>query len=106
MSASFAACSDFTHESKVIVVCLSPIMSAIAFARTPQFFRKSIVGRPSSFAEAAKGMQSRTAIVRAIFELDMLYFSHKPGGIVAGTGGAAQLRRDGIIGAVMSVVDE
>jgi hypothetical protein len=51
-------------------------------------------------------MQSRTAIVRAIFELDMLYFSHKPGGIVAGTGGAAQLRRDGIIGAVMSVVDE
>src|SRR6266853_3365282 len=76
-SASRAACSDFMHVSKAPVADdLSPIISALAFARMPQFFLMSMPGRLLSFAMAANVVKRTTAAERAIVDFGIMFFSY------------------------------
>src|ERR1043165_170106 len=71
--ASRACCSDFMHVSKADVADdLSPIISALALARMPQFFFISMLGRLSSFAMAANVVKRTTAAERAMVDFGIM----------------------------------
>jgi hypothetical protein len=77
--ASRAACSDFMHVSKAPAVDdLSPIISALAFARMPQFFLMSMSGRLLSFAIAANVVKRTTAAEKVIVDFGIMFLAPSP----------------------------
>jgi hypothetical protein len=75
--ASRDTCSDLMHVAKAPASDdLSPIISAVAFARMPQFFLMSKLGRLLSFAIAANAVKTTTAAESAIVGLGIMFFSH------------------------------
>src|ERR1043165_8539685 len=72
--ASREACSDFMHVSKApFSDDLSPIISALAFARTPHAFLMSMFGRLSSLAIVANAVKTTTAAARAIVGFRIMF---------------------------------
>jgi hypothetical protein len=55
---------------------LSPIISALAFARMPHTFLMSMLGRLLSFATAANVVKTTTAAERAIVGFGIMFLSH------------------------------
>src|SRR3954463_8897237 len=75
--ASRDTCSDLMHVAKAPASDdLSPIISAVAFARMPQFFLMSKLGRLLSFAIPANAVKTTTAAESAIVGLGITFFSH------------------------------
>jgi hypothetical protein len=75
--ASRDTCSDLMHVSKAPVVNdLSPIISALAFARVSHAFLMSMLGRLLSFAIVANVVKTTTAVERAIVDFGIMFFSY------------------------------
>src|SRR4051794_26214114 len=72
--ASRAFCSDFMHQPKAPAAAddFSPIVSTLVFARAPQAFSRSILGRLSSFAIAANVAKRTTAAERTIVDFGFM----------------------------------
>ena len=75
--ASRDTCSDLMHVSKAPAVNdLSPIISALAFARVSHAFLMSMLGRLLSFAIVANVVKTTTAAERAIVGFGIMFFSY------------------------------
>jgi len=75
--ASRDTCSDLMHVSNAPAADdLSPIISALAFARMPHTFLMSMLGRLLSFAMVTNVVKTTTAAERAIVDFGIMFFSY------------------------------